>query len=749
MKSRALELYKQEIFDILIYEFVITKLDNRKRGREMKLENIIIENYRQFEKAELSFDAGITILAGANNSGKTSLINLIRNIFVDEKNDYSVSDIPAKNMQEWIEWAYPVFYNFFKSGKSVDVIDAELVNLIIPEDDSVPPHLIDTTCVKIHVSYNPDIDDIKLFADYIMDLDETKHDFYFLYDYEIIRSKFVRIIANDYVKIKRRFDEIEEDRTKLVDSSDEKQENNIEVKERYLKQMIVSIYVQSIVSFGYFCDKEFKNRCRFDDIKEFRKLFHFCFIKASRPLDDDELDHSHMLSKQMIRMVKLDDGWNELIERLPDELLKPIQEKKIDKTVRDTSLKSLKETITALEQTNGGKSGELMLDMQVTEEDISELLQRITTAAYNVDCYYLGESSQGLGYSNMIYIHLQLKEYEKGVDPFKVNMFFLEEPESHMHPQMQQVFIKYLLDYYQTKLQGLITTHSNEMVRTAGLSHLRVIRHAGNFKSKLYDLSLLLMDLKKSENLSDKELANFFDWFFEIGYSEIVFADKAIFYEGDTERLFIRKAMTLEKYKKLSQQYVAFIQVGGAYAKNYEKLIRLLGIKSLIITDVDYEKEKLTVADIEDAITTNATIKHFYSLNHPDDNPSVRNLYAWKDADENIMDNLIYICFQTGNDGYARTLEEAMLNKYFSMDVTATYKKSEWIQKRTDSKLDFSIPNKKNNKKISDDDMVSLRDILASTSGNKTDFMYSVIMNGYVEKIMPEYIDGGLTWLME
>ena len=81
-----------------------------------------------------------------------------------------------------------------------------------------------------------------------------------------------------------------------------------------------------------------------------------------------------------------------------------------------------------------------------------------------MDGYYLGESSQGLGYSNMIYIHLQLKEYEKGVDPLKVNMFFLEEPESHMHPQMQQVFIKYLMDYYHTKLQGLITTHSNERV---------------------------------------------------------------------------------------------------------------------------------------------------------------------------------------------------------------------------------------------------------------------------------------------
>lgn len=59
----------------------------------MKLENIIIENYRQFDTAELAFDKGITILAGANNSGKTSLINLIRSVFVDEKNDYSVSEI--------------------------------------------------------------------------------------------------------------------------------------------------------------------------------------------------------------------------------------------------------------------------------------------------------------------------------------------------------------------------------------------------------------------------------------------------------------------------------------------------------------------------------------------------------------------------------------------------------------------------------------------------------------------------------
>ena len=716
----------------------------------MRLESITIENYRQFERAELTFDEGITVLAGANNSGKTSLINLIKNIFVEEDSNYSMLDIPAKNMKEWVDRAYPVFHDFFIAEKTVEQVEGDLVNAIIPKDDTASALLMNITTVKIHISYNPMTDDIKLFADYLMDLDETKHDFYFQYCYEIIRSRFRTAIINDFEKIKRRFEEIKVDQKMLTSAPEEKVENSIAVKERHLKRLIVNDYVQSVMPVGYFCDKDYRNKCKIDELKEFRRLFNFRFIKASRPLDDDESDHSHLLSKQMIKMAKLDDEWNELIERLPDELLGPIQNKEIDKKIRDTSLRSLQETIAALEQTNGGKSGELMLDMQITEEDISDLLQRITTAAYNVDGYYLGESSQGLGYSNMIYIHLQLKEYEKSINSLKVNMFFLEEPESHMHPQMQQVFIKYLLDYYQSKLQGLITTHSNEMVRVAGMSHLRVIRHGGDFKSYLYDLSSILRELKGSQELSDNELAKFFDWFFEIGYSEIVFADKAIFYEGDTERLLIRKAMTLDKYKKLGLQYVAFIQVGGAYAKNYEKLIRLLGIKSLIITDIDYGKDEIEVEQIRESESTNATIKHFFSINNtPAESPKAKNLYAWKAAKGNIIDDMIYICFQCDNDGYARTLEEAMLNKYFSMNVSTTFMKKEWKKKQEDSKLKFSIPRKKNKQSVSDDDDVSVRDILESTSGNKTDFMYSVIMNEYVEKMMPEYVDGGLKWLME
>ena len=700
----------------------------------MKLVEMSIMNYRQFEKADISFDNGITVLAGANNSGKTSLITLIKNVFNDEKSMYCESDIPAKNMQDWINQVYPIFEAFFTGASTSEKIEDDLVEKILPKEDEEHQICIKTTYLRVHVSYDSNIDDIRLFADYIMDLDENKHDFYFEYYYEIKRTKFIKAISNEFEKIKKRFEEIRDDKTNLTDPADEKGKHNIELKERYLKQKIVALYVNSIVPTCYFCDEKYENRCQMDDVKQFRNLFNFCFIKASRPLDDDSSDHSHSISKQMIKMAKLDGEWNELIDKLPDDILKPIQYKDISKKVQETSLNSLKETITAIEETNGGRSGELMLDMLVTEEDISDLLQRITTATYCVDGYFLGEESQGLGYSNMIYIHLQLNEYENSKDNCKVNVFFVEEPESHMHPQMQQVFIKYLIEHYKEGIQGLITTHSNEMVRVAGITHLRVIRRTGSFLSELYDPSKLIKGLQESEDTDDRLLADFYDCFFEIGYSELVFADKAIFYEGDTERLYIRKLLTLEKYRKLKQQYIAYIQVGGAYAKNYKKMIELLGIKSLIITDIDYSKDAETVNDINDSEITNATLKEFYRIDNKESTPTVKDLYEWKTLEKNVISNgLIYTCFQTNDDGYARTLEEAMLSKYFSTDVTKSFTKKEWTERRELSKLDFVIPTKG----IKEDDPIKLRDILKSTSSSKTNFMYSVVLNKKTEETEP------------
>lgn len=132
-----------------------------------------------------------------------------------------------------------------------------------------------------------------------------------------------------------------------------------------------------------------------------------------------------------------------------------------------------------------------------------------------------------------------------------------------------------------------------------GLNSLRVIRQTEKSKSELFNLSKFRKSIenKKVKNV-DKEseflLQNFFDWFFEIGYSELIFADKVILYEGDTERLYIRKLLGMTEFASLRDNYIAFIQVGGAYAHNYLEILTMLKMKSLIITDLDYNKDATT-----------------------------------------------------------------------------------------------------------------------------------------------------------
>ena len=126
----------------------------------MKLVKMIINNYRQFEKAELDFDDNVTIIAGANNSGKTSLITLIKNMMLTERIVYSESDIPAKNMRVWIDKVYPLLELFFKSNNGVDAIESELLNKILPESDESEKIVIKTTEVYIQIDYNISDDDI-------------------------------------------------------------------------------------------------------------------------------------------------------------------------------------------------------------------------------------------------------------------------------------------------------------------------------------------------------------------------------------------------------------------------------------------------------------------------------------------------------------------------------------------------------------------------------------------------------------
>lgn len=100
---------------------------------------------------------------------------------------------------------------------------------------------------------------------------------------------------------------------------------------------------------------------------------------------------------------------------------------------------------------------------------------------------------------------------------------------------------------------------------------------------------------------------------------------------------------------------------------------------------------------------------------------------------------LTFLEFQGNKDKYTRTLEAAMLAKKFDLEPFAVLQREEWKEKRKETRLKFSI---------SKSEEQSLIDILNATSGKKTDFMFSVILTGQAQSMLPNYIEEGLKWLM-
>ncbi len=98
-----------------------------------------------------------------------------------------------------------------------------------------------------------------------------------------------------------------------------------------------------------------------------------------------------------------------------------------------------------------------------------------------------------------------------------------------MHPQMERMLIKFineiLLNEDNNRVQGIITTHSSEIVKCSDLKNIRVLRINELLKSSIYD-----MDLFKQE-LDTEEERQFFSFLFSINYSDLIFANKVIICE--------------------------------------------------------------------------------------------------------------------------------------------------------------------------------------------------------------------------
>lgn len=698
----------------------------------MQIKKIKISNYKKLLNIELNLENDITLIAGPNNAGKTSIVEIFKFIFTDNKNKIELSELNIKLLNDWIQTFYTNYEDIIKKDLNDDELPAQLTAFFFSfpiNDIRILPF------VNIEITYDKEHDRLNDFIRYSYDLGDS-NSIYFKYKCCLNEEKFKKNLIENNKKILSRY-----------------KNNNINEKQKILSitRIIKKIFQLSIDESYYYTNSDYSDE---NPIKtnEFKSLFNVKIVNALRKLDDEKNDSNYSLSKSMINIASKKDEFSTKLNNISDSLYQKLEENNIEDFILKESMSNFNSELLITSGSEYFAKIGLLINPEL--DDLNNLLKETTTAQYDVNTYNLEEYSQGLGYSNMVYMHMVQQSFENNVDQSKINIMIIEEPESHMHPQMQSSFFKKILSYYgSNESQCIISTHSTEIVNNIeDIRKIRVIRNTKDaFESKMYDLKDFFD--KISEKKYDESITkiDFYNFFFTVGFPNLIFSNKAILFEGDSERILLKNIIKKE-YKDLYNDYISYVQVGGAYAKNYFDLLKFLNIKTLVLTDIDYCIDDVNKDEILNSNSTNATINYGHSelskfLTNPDSQieslegdiseNTIKDIY--QSFNENDNNDLIGIFTQTSDDCYSRTLEEAMLTKYLNMMIWDTKTKEEWLEFRKNSNLKFSIPRNESN--------ISIRDIIISSSNNKVDFMYSVILTSKQSDMLPNYIKKGLVWL--
>jgi len=232
------------------------------------------------------------------------------------------------------------------------------------------------------------------------------------------------------------------------------------------------------------------------------------------------------------------------------------------------------------------------------------------------DSLSLPEKYNGLGYQNLISMVFNLIRFrdewmrvgkaaksqdakDAAIEP--LHLVLVEEPEAHLHAQVQQVFIKKaykvlrshdsLLEDASFTTQMIVSTHSSHIAHELDFSCLRYFRREPA-KKKGEILTATVINL--SETFGDQdETSKFATRYLRTTHCDLFFADAAILVEGSAERMLIPHFIR-EKFSKLDQSYISFLEIGGAHAHRLKPLLGKLGLLSLIVTDLDSIGEKGT-----------------------------------------------------------------------------------------------------------------------------------------------------------
>lgn len=383
----------------------------------------------------------------------------------------------------------------------------------------------------------------------------------------------------------------------------------------------------------------------------------------------------------------------------------------------------------------------------------------------------LPEDSNGLGYQNLVSMVFDLMSFrdkwmrvgkasknigldEQNIPP--LHLVLIEEPEAHLHAQVQQVFITqaYSVLRKHDQLKGsknlrtqlVVSTHSSHLAHEADFASLRYFRRlpakdtAGAVPvSSVVNLSEIFGD--------GDETQIFVKRYLKAVHCDLFFADGAVLVEGPAERIFVPHLVrTRPQFDYLRRCYITWLEIGGSHAHRLKPLIQHLGLNTLIITDIDAKGEGEKAVPPERGASLearNETLKTWI--------PQERSLDALLDKKATELVSLdtagyaVRVAYQqpimaslnsaAPAEALANTFEDAIV--YENIEIFSKLKGKGLI-----GRFRKAIAESANLPELA----VKAADALSK--GGKAEFAMDLLYSNEIDQIkVPAYINDGLLWL--